>query len=140
MTALPLGAQVVTIWYRAPELLLGYKTYTAAVDIWWGKLAGPRGRRLPAGVWERRTRADVQVVHPSTASCLKAPEPAQPVLAYPPRRPLDVQQRSILWGSVCGPTRRPVARRSVGCIFAEMATGRPLFPGMRVRALRRADG
>lgn len=25
---------VVTIWYRAPELLLGAKHYTAAVDVW----------------------------------------------------------------------------------------------------------
>lgn len=26
--------EVVTLWYRAPEILLGTKTYTAAVDIW----------------------------------------------------------------------------------------------------------
>jgi cyclin-dependent kinase 8/11 len=25
---------VVTIWYRAPELLLGAKHYTSAVDMW----------------------------------------------------------------------------------------------------------
>ena len=25
---------VVTIWYRAPELLLGSKHYTAAIDLW----------------------------------------------------------------------------------------------------------
>ena len=25
---------VVTIWYRAPELLLGAKHYTPAVDVW----------------------------------------------------------------------------------------------------------
>jgi cell division cycle 2-like len=25
---------VVTLWYRAPELLLGTKTYTSAIDIW----------------------------------------------------------------------------------------------------------
>lgn len=44
--------QVVTLWYRAPEILLGGKKYSTAVDVW-----------------------------------------------------------------------------SIGCIFAEMVTGRPLFPG-----------
>ncbi len=26
--------QVVTLWYRAPEILLGAKTYSTPVDIW----------------------------------------------------------------------------------------------------------
>ena len=26
--------EVVTLWYRAPEILLGQKTYTPAIDIW----------------------------------------------------------------------------------------------------------
>ncbi|KAF2747308.1 Pkinase-domain-containing protein [Sporormia fimetaria CBS 119925] len=30
----PLTTVVVTLWYRAPELLLGAKTYTTAIDIW----------------------------------------------------------------------------------------------------------
>jgi cell division cycle 2-like len=34
----PLGPNmtqlVVTLWYRAPELLLGAKTYTTAIDMW----------------------------------------------------------------------------------------------------------
>jgi mitogen-activated protein kinase 1/3 len=25
---------VTTRWYRAPELLLGIKTYTSAIDVW----------------------------------------------------------------------------------------------------------
>jgi serine/threonine protein kinase len=25
---------VVTLWYRAPELLLGLQQYTSALDIW----------------------------------------------------------------------------------------------------------
>lgn len=29
-----LTQNVVTLWYRAPEILLGSKTYTTAVDIW----------------------------------------------------------------------------------------------------------
>ena len=33
----PLGAythEVVTLWYRAPELLLGSRHYATAVDVW----------------------------------------------------------------------------------------------------------
>jgi serine/threonine protein kinase len=26
--------QVVTLWYRAPELLLGCEAYTTAIDLW----------------------------------------------------------------------------------------------------------
>jgi serine/threonine protein kinase len=26
--------EVETLWYRAPEILLGQKRYTGAVDIW----------------------------------------------------------------------------------------------------------
>lgn len=33
-SARPLTPGVVTIWYRAPELLLGTKYYTPAVDMW----------------------------------------------------------------------------------------------------------
>lgn len=29
-----LSTQVVTLWYRAPEILLGSKFYSTAVDIW----------------------------------------------------------------------------------------------------------
>lgn len=30
----PLTLEVLTVWYRAPEVLLGVREYTAAVDIW----------------------------------------------------------------------------------------------------------
>ncbi len=30
----PLPPQVVTLWYRAPEILLGSKTYSTPVDVW----------------------------------------------------------------------------------------------------------
>ena len=31
---LPIPPQVVTLYYRAPELLLGFKCYSTAVDLW----------------------------------------------------------------------------------------------------------
>eukprot|EP00494_Astrolonche_serrata_P025735 UN25996 len=30
----PLTHEVITLWYRAPEILLGSKTYSGAVDMW----------------------------------------------------------------------------------------------------------
>ena len=30
----PLTHEVVTLWYRAPEILLGLEVYTAAIDMW----------------------------------------------------------------------------------------------------------
>jgi cell division cycle 2-like protein len=30
----PYTPKVVTLWYRAPEVLLGAKTYSSALDIW----------------------------------------------------------------------------------------------------------
>lgn len=30
----PYTNRVVTLWYRAPELLLGMMNYTSAIDMW----------------------------------------------------------------------------------------------------------
>lgn len=30
----PMTPKVVTLWYRAPELLLGASVYTTAIDLW----------------------------------------------------------------------------------------------------------
>lgn len=30
----PLTIEVVTLWYRAPELLLGHRYYDPSVDVW----------------------------------------------------------------------------------------------------------
>jgi cyclin-dependent kinase len=30
----PLTHEVVTLWYRAPEILLGQEVYTSAIDMW----------------------------------------------------------------------------------------------------------
>jgi len=34
LTCCPGSHQVVTLWYRSPEILLGAKTYSTPVDIW----------------------------------------------------------------------------------------------------------
>jgi serine/threonine protein kinase len=30
----PYTTEVITLWYRPPEILMGQKNYTAAVDVW----------------------------------------------------------------------------------------------------------
>lgn len=30
----PMTNRVVTLWYRAPELLLGMNNYSSAIDVW----------------------------------------------------------------------------------------------------------
>ena len=30
----PLRSQVVTLWYRAPDVLLGSRTYSTSIDVW----------------------------------------------------------------------------------------------------------
>jgi serine/threonine protein kinase len=32
---LAMTPKVVTLWYRAPEILLGEKNYTCAIDMWY---------------------------------------------------------------------------------------------------------
>jgi len=34
ITTSPMTPQVVTVWYRAPELLFGAREYTKAIDLW----------------------------------------------------------------------------------------------------------
>lgn len=34
MPVRPYTSEVVTLWYRAPEILLGTTEYTSALDIW----------------------------------------------------------------------------------------------------------
>ncbi|NXL96895.1 CDK2 kinase, partial [Tyrannus savana] len=48
LTVSPRVWQVVTLWYRAPEILLGCKYYSTAVDIWslgciFAEMVGARG-------------------------------------------------------------------------------------------------
>lgn len=34
LSSKPMTPNVVTLWYRSPELLLGGSVYTTAVDLW----------------------------------------------------------------------------------------------------------
>jgi serine/threonine protein kinase len=52
------GGRVVTLWYRAPELLLGSNTYDEKADIW---SAGVVFGELLAGVWWLRARGGCSV-------------------------------------------------------------------------------
>lgn len=45
-----MSPQVVTLWYRAPEILLGSKFYSTAVDVWsvgciFAEMVGGQGAR-----------------------------------------------------------------------------------------------
>ena len=48
--------EVITLWYRAPEILLGGKTYDMSVDVWgigksnlYLEISPPDGNHLHAG-------------------------------------------------------------------------------------------
>jgi cyclin-dependent kinase len=89
--------EVVTLWYRAPDVLMGSRKYSTQVDIW------------------SRQHSHSHTPTPPTVLCsLSCPHHSTaPAPTHPPRVRLS----------------RCVSSRSVGCIFAEMMNGRPLFPG-----------
>merc|ERR1711972_667055 len=62
----PITTNVVTLWYRSPELLLGTRTYTTAVDIWsigcnFGELLNKRPL-LPGKVEEHQVQLICQLL------------------------------------------------------------------------------
>lgn len=81
--------EVVTLWYRPPDVLLGSSEYSTQIDMWWVVCVA------------------VLIYIQSSPLCLQRITPSNP-----------------LFISVC--------LRGVGCIFYEMAAGRPLFPGSTV--------
>lgn len=79
--------EVVTLWYRPPDVLLGSSEYSTQIDMW----------------YEPAMTLPKTIVIPECVS---------------------VKWKCFsVWVSVC---------RGVGCIFYEMAAGRPLFPGSTV--------
>uniref|UniRef100_A0A672I9P3 Cyclin-dependent kinase 16-like n=1 Tax=Salarias fasciatus TaxID=181472 RepID=A0A672I9P3_SALFA len=87
--------EVVTLWYRPPDILLGSTDYSTHIDMW-------------SVLCSRR-----RLHHSATVSTNMKRFQRCPVSSVTPL------------------TSPPVAR-GVGCIFYEMATGRPLFPGSMV--------
>ncbi|KAJ0036520.1 hypothetical protein NQD34_005197 [Periophthalmus magnuspinnatus] len=78
--------EVVTLWYRPPDILLGSTDYSTHIDMW------------------------------------SVPNSRKSTLVY------------YLFVSLCNNviSFTCIVLRGVGCIFYEMATGRPLFPGSTV--------
>lgn len=106
---------MATRWYRAPELCGSFfAKYSPAIDIWW--VLAPRGGvgcSAVTGPGQGCTRA---------GCCLPGPR---------------LCGRSACWLlEASRRARRPTPthpmRRSIGCIFAEILLGKPLFPGRNV--------
>ncbi|KAK1395605.1 putative serine/threonine-protein kinase [Heracleum sosnowskyi] len=77
----PLTNQVVTLWYRPPELLLGATCYGAAVDLW---SAGCILAELYVGRPIFRGRTEVDQLHRIFKLCGSPPEDYLSLLQLPP--------------------------------------------------------
>lgn len=96
--------EVVTLWYRPPDVLLGSTDYSTCLDMWW-VLGIPR--------LKHRLRLDYDVNVCSSRSCWTY-HPCTSLCAA-----LVVSVSCVLcW-------------RGVGCIFIEMIQGVAAFPGMK---------
>lgn len=82
--------EVVTLWYRPPDVLLGSSEYSTQIDMWY---ESPR------------------TLLPKPTIICQCVTVAGKGFIF------------VMGVSVC---------RGVGCIFYEMAAGRPLFPGSTV--------
>lgn len=75
--------QVVTLWYRAPEILLGCKYYSTAVDIWsLGCIFAEmvcRHARVPPGPLLPTFRNDSTVSWPRLMVLLSSQDPSSRV-------------------------------------------------------------
>lgn len=70
-TAVPLTPRVVTLWYRAPELLMGCNTYGPAIDAWSaGCILGELLRHTPLFP----ARSELELMH-MIAQLLGSPTP-----------------------------------------------------------------
>jgi serine/threonine protein kinase len=58
--------QVVTLWYRAPELLLGSRTYSAVIDTW---SIGCIAAELLTGSPLFRAESEIGLLHKMFAVC-----------------------------------------------------------------------
>lgn len=44
--------EVVTLWYRPPDVLLGSTDYSTSIDMWWAPFT-PSGEAWPTSRWQR---------------------------------------------------------------------------------------
>eukprot|EP00601_Ochromonadales_sp_CCMP2298_P036787 CAMPEP_0173376540 /NCGR_PEP_ID=MMETSP1144-20121109/30224_1 /TAXON_ID=483371 /ORGANISM="non described non described, Strain CCMP2298" /LENGTH=348 /DNA_ID=CAMNT_0014329065 /DNA_START=245 /DNA_END=1288 /DNA_ORIENTATION=- len=96
-------SEVVTRWYRAPELLLGARFYSSAVDVWAAGASSQRGLGPPTAAHGSPDTMTSEVV----TRWYRAPELLLGARFY--SSAVDV------WAA--------------GCIFAEIVFRVPLFPG-----------
>ena len=103
--------EVVTVWYRPPDVLLGSTDYSTSLDMWsvLGRATVGRDTTHSSGVLNM------------------SPSPPHPH-SHPHPYPSPSSPPSLL---TITPHPHPSPRRGAGCIFVEMLSGRPLFPGVK---------
>ncbi|GAB1285008.1 Cyclin-dependent kinase 15 [Apodemus speciosus] len=107
------SSEVVTLWYRPPDALLGATEYSSELDIWLEErkvetLGMPLNvlydkRRLPRKTFIQHKVSDVT-----------------------PRTPRQLQKHAHNLSATC----TGCIPSGAGCIFIEMFQGQPLFPGV----------
>ena len=94
----PLTLEVVTLWYRAPEILLGAAHYSVGVDVWAaGCIFAELFRRKP--LWVRALRAASRAVRFALRAGPCAPLPPElvvPVPVPPPPSQAELRVRACV--------------------------------------------
>jgi serine/threonine protein kinase len=119
--------EVVTLWYRSPDVLMGSRKYSMPVDVWsiGCIFAGEWGRGVACGGGRERRPGRAGVA------------PARTPLAADQQRPLPLKCCcSTLALAVIAPStrcslacHRTCTPRAPSRASSEMFNGRPLFPG-----------
>ncbi|KAK7822757.1 cell division control protein 2 like protein a [Quercus suber] len=128
--------EVVTLWYRAPEILLGSRHYSTPVDVWSvGCIFAEMVNQRPLFPGDSEIDELFKIFRvlgtpndDTWPGVTSLPDYKSAFPKWPPKVvTLWYRAPEILLGSRHYST--PVDVWSVGCIFAEMVNQRPLFPG-----------